>query len=59
MTYELGDIPADMADEVAKYREFMVEAAAEANDEYMVKYLEEGELTLEEIKKGSACAYYG
>jgi len=52
MTYELGDIPEDMADEVAKYREFLVEAAAEANDEYMVKYLEEGELTLEEIKKG-------
>jgi len=52
MTYELGDIPEDMAEEVAIYREHLVEAAAEANDEYMVKYLEEGELTVEEIKKG-------
>ncbi|MDO6444121.1 MULTISPECIES: elongation factor G [unclassified Marinobacter] len=52
MTYELGDIPADMADEVAKYREQLVEAAAEANEEYMEKYLEEGELSIEEIKKG-------
>jgi len=52
MTYELGDIPEDMADEVAKYRERLVEAAAEANDEYTMKYLDEGELTLEEIKNG-------
>ena len=52
MTYELGDIPEDMADEVAKYRELLMEAAAEANEEYMEKYLEEGELTVEEIKKG-------
>ena len=52
MTYELGDIPEDMAEEVAVYREHLVEAAAEANEEYMEKYLEEGELTLEEIKKG-------
>lgn len=52
MTYDLSDIPEDMADEVAKYREFLVEAAAEANEEFMEKYLEEGELTLEEIKKG-------
>ena len=52
MTYELGDIPEDMAEEVAIYREHLVEAAAEANEEYMEKYLEEGELTLEEIKKG-------
>ncbi|RBW51368.1 elongation factor G [Marinobacter sp. F3R11] len=52
MTYELGDIPADMADEVAKYREQLIEAAAEASEEYMDKYLEGGELTVEEIKKG-------
>ncbi|GGE75187.1 elongation factor G 1 [Streptosporangium jomthongense] len=52
MTYELGDIPADMADEVAKYREHLVEAAAEANEELMDKYLEGGELTIEEIKQG-------
>ena len=52
MTYDLSDIPEDMADDVAKYRELLVEAAAEANEELMDKYLEEGELTLEEIKKG-------
>lgn len=52
MTYDLSDIPEHMADEVAKYREILVEAAAEANEELMDKYLEEGELTLEEIKKG-------
>ncbi|PCM42718.1 elongation factor G [Marinobacter sp. ANT_B65] len=52
MTYELGDIPADMVDEVAKYREQLVEAAAEANEEYMEKYLDGGELSIEEIKKG-------
>jgi elongation factor G len=52
LTYDLEDIPADMADEAAKYREQMVEAAAEANEELMDKYLEGGELTEEEIKKG-------
>ena len=52
MTYELGDIPEDMVEEVAIYREHLVEAAAEASEEYMEKYLEGGELTLEEIKKG-------
>jgi elongation factor G len=48
----LGDIPEDMAEEVAVYREHLVEAAAEANEEYMEKYLEGGELSLEEIKAG-------
>ncbi|OEY66542.1 elongation factor G [Marinobacter sp. X15-166B] len=52
MTYEQADIPAEMADEVAKYREQLVESAAEASEELMDKYLEEGELTLEEIKQG-------
>ncbi|TCO70057.1 elongation factor G [Chromatocurvus halotolerans] len=52
MTYETGDIPADMADEVAEMREFMIESAAEADDELMNKYLEGGELTVEEIKRG-------
>ena len=52
MTFEYGDIPADMADEVAEMREFMIEAAAEATEELMDKYLEEGELTEEEIKLG-------
>ncbi|WP_100641562.1 elongation factor G [Marinobacter salexigens] len=52
MTYREEEIPADMADEVAKYREALVEAAAEANEEFMDKYLEGGELTVEEIKSG-------
>jgi elongation factor G len=52
MTFEYADVPEDMLDEVAEMREFLMEAAAEANDEYMEKYLEEGELTEEEIKKG-------
>ena len=52
MTFEYQDIPEDMLDECNEMREFMVEAAAEANDELMEKYLEEGELSEEEIKAG-------
>ena len=52
MTFEYADVPADMVDEVEELREAMIEAAAEANDELMDKYLEGGELTEEEIKRG-------
>ena len=52
MTFEYQEIPADMQAQCEKMREQMVEAAAEANDELMNKYLEGGELTEEEIKKG-------
>jgi elongation factor G len=52
MTFEYGEIPADMQTECELLRENIVEAAAEANDEYMDKYLEGGELTVEEIKAG-------
>jgi elongation factor G len=52
MTFEERDIAADMKADCEKWRENMVEAAAEANEELMNKYLEEGELTVEEIKKG-------
>ncbi|EED35761.1 translation elongation factor G [Luminiphilus syltensis NOR5-1B] len=52
VTFEYGEIPADMVDKCAEMREYMIEAAAEANDELMDKYLEGGELTIEEIKKG-------
>ncbi len=52
MTYEYGEIPAEIADDVAEMREYMMEAAAEATEELMEKYLEEGELTEEEIKQG-------
>ncbi|MGA7982090.1 MAG: elongation factor G [Chromatiaceae bacterium] len=50
--YDLKDIPADMLDECNEWRELMVEAAAEANEELMEKYLEGGELSTEEIKEG-------
>ncbi len=52
LTYELEDIPAEMAEQADHYREQMMEAAAEANEELMEKYLEEGELSEEDIKKG-------
>ena len=49
-TYE--DIPADMEAEAAKWRERLVESAAEANEELMDLYLEEGELSEAQIMKG-------
>jgi len=52
MTFEYADIPADLEDKAAEMREYLVEAAAEANEELMTKYLEEGELSEEEIKQG-------
>jgi elongation factor G len=52
MTYELQDIPADLQAQAEELREQMVEAAAEANEELMDKYLEEGELSEDEIKQG-------
>jgi elongation factor G len=51
-TYELEDIPEDLQELADEYREKMLESAAEANEELMEKYLEEGELTPEEIKQG-------
>ncbi|HVZ43885.1 MAG TPA: elongation factor G [Ramlibacter sp.] len=49
-TYE--DIPADLVETAKEWREKMVEAAAEANEELMNKYLEEGDLTEAEINTG-------
>ena len=51
-TYEARDIPAELVEEADAAREVMVEAAAEAIEELMEKYLEGGELTEEEIIKG-------
>lgn len=45
-------IPAELADEVAKYREQLIEAAAEGDDDLTMKYLEGEELTADEIKEG-------
>ncbi|MEG1323533.1 MAG: elongation factor G [Janthinobacterium sp.] len=50
MKFEYGDIPAHLAADAAKWRENMVEAAAEASEDLMNKYLEEGDLSEEEIK---------
>lgn len=50
MKFEYGDIPAELAADAKKWRENMVEAAAEASEELMNKYLEEGDLTEAEIK---------
>ena len=52
MTFEYGEVPADLQDKCEEMREYMVEAAAEATDELMEKYLEEGLLTEEEIIAG-------
>ncbi len=52
MTFNYEDVPADMQDTCEAMREYLVEAAAEANDELMEKYLEEGELSEEEVKQG-------
>ncbi|MBS0318445.1 MAG: elongation factor G, partial [Proteobacteria bacterium] len=52
MKFEYRDIPADLVDTAKEWREKMVEAAAEANDELMNKYLEEGDLTEDEILLG-------
>jgi len=51
-TYEARDIPDDLKDLCAEWRENMVESAAEANEELMEKYLEEGDLSEDEIRAG-------
>ena len=52
VTFEYREIPDELRAEADKWRENMVEAAAEANEELMEKYLEGGALTEEEIKAG-------
>jgi elongation factor G len=52
MKYDMRDIPADLAGIAQEWREKMVESAAEANEELMNRYLEDGELTVDEIKRG-------
>ena len=52
MKFEEKDIPAELLADSKKYREQMVEAAAEANEKLMEKYLGGEELTQEEIKLG-------
>lgn len=52
MNYVEKDIPAEIQDDAEHWRELLIEAAAEANDELMEKYLEEGELSESEIREG-------
>ncbi len=52
MKYTFEDIPANLVEVAKEWREKMVEAAAEANEELMNKYLEEGELSEAEITAG-------
>jgi elongation factor G len=52
MKFERKEIPAELLEQANEWREKMVEVAAEANEELMNKYLESGQLSLEEVKKG-------
>ena len=52
MKFDYRDIPSDLVDTCKEWREKMLEAAAEANEELMNKYLETGDLSEEDIKKG-------
>ena len=52
LTFEARDIPEELLATCQDLREQMVESAAEANEELMDKYLEEGDLSVEDIKKG-------
>ncbi len=52
MKFEYQDIPAELAADAKKWRENMIEAAAEASEDLMNKYLEEGDLPEAEIKQG-------
>ena len=52
MKFERKEIPTELLSEAKQWREKMVEAAAEANEELMNKYLESNQLSVEEIKKG-------
>lgn len=52
LSYELRDIPEELQKQSEEYREKMIEAAAEATDEYMEAYLETGQLDNEQIRLG-------
>jgi len=52
MTYDQVDVPAELQAKAQQWREQMIEAAAEGSDELMEKYLEQGELSDEEIVRG-------
>ncbi len=49
---KVEDIPADMAEKAQEYRDALVEAIAECDDDIMMKYLEGEEISIDELKKG-------
>jgi elongation factor G len=51
MNYQIKDVPADMVDDVEKYREQLIELAVEQDDEVMEQYLEGNEPDIESIKR--------
>lgn len=52
MKFSYEEVPAELAEDTEKWRSYMVEAAAEASEELMEKYLEEGDLSEADITKG-------
>jgi len=52
MRFEYRDIPADMLEQCKEYRDKMIEAAAEGDEELLHKYLEHTELSEDEIRRG-------
>ena len=51
-SFEYGPVPEDLVEQCDEMREYLIEAAAEANDDLMEQYLETGELSEEQIKAG-------
>ncbi|MFK4754733.1 MULTISPECIES: elongation factor G [Oceanospirillaceae] len=56
MTFTYEEIPSELEEKAAEWRERMLEAAADASDELMDKYLEEGELSEADLKSGLRAA---
>ena len=54
--FHIEEIPADLADAAAAGRELLMEAVADSDEELMEKYLEGGEITLEEVKRAVRAA---
>ena len=52
MKYDMREIPAELLETAKEWREKMIESAAEANEELLNKYLEDGDLSVEDIKAG-------
>ncbi len=50
--FETREVPAELADAASEWRDKLVEAAAEADEPLMERYLEDGELSADDIKRG-------